>query len=60
LLGLYPQPVLDTAAGALETLQQQAGISMRAASSIENGNIAWQPQGYLWAAYPGLDNGGMP
>jgi len=60
LLGLYPQPVLDTAAGALESLQQQAGVSVRAASSIEDTNIAWQPWGYLWAAYPEPDEGGVP
>jgi NADH-quinone oxidoreductase subunit M len=60
LLGLYPQPVLDTAAGALESLQQQTGASIRAASPIENANIAWQPRGYLWAAYPEPNDGSVP
>jgi NADH:ubiquinone oxidoreductase subunit 4 (subunit M) len=59
-LGLYPQPVLDAAASALESLQQQAGVSIRANSSIEDTNIAWQSPGYLWAAHPEPDGGGMP
>jgi hypothetical protein len=60
LLGLYPQPVLDTAAGALETIRQEAGVSLRAARSIEDVNTVWQPQGYLWAVLPEPDQKGVP
>jgi NADH-quinone oxidoreductase subunit M len=59
-LGLYPQPVLDTAAGALQTLQQQAGVSIRAAGSIQDADVVWQPQGDLWAVHPEPDDGGTP
>jgi NADH-quinone oxidoreductase subunit M len=60
LLGLYPQPVLDTAAGALETLQQQVGVTIRAVRSIEDANMAWQPQQHLWAILPEHDQKGAP
>ena len=59
-LGLYPQPVLDTAAGALQTLQQQADVSIRTAGSSRGANIAWQPLRDLWAVHPEPYDGGVP
>jgi NADH-quinone oxidoreductase subunit M len=59
-LGLYPQTVLDTAAGALETLQQQTGVSFQATGSIEDMNVVWQHMGDLCAVGIEPSDGGMP
>ena len=59
-LGLYPQTVLDTAAGALETLQQQTGVSAQAASSSGDVNGAQQHPADLWAGRTEPYDGGTP
>jgi NADH-quinone oxidoreductase subunit M len=60
LLGLYPQPVLNTAAGALETLQEYASTSNGAAAVVRSTESIWQTPDSDSALSAGSVDGGSP
>jgi NADH-quinone oxidoreductase subunit M len=59
-LGLYPQPVLNTAARALETLQEYAGMPSAASAIATGAEPIWHPVGDATAIRPRPLDGGSP